>query len=67
MKNIYDLEGNCYELTAQASDSEFRVDRGGVYYDVADGHFIPASDRRYGDPSDADSSGASRVTLYVTL
>ena len=30
-KNIYDLAGNCYELTMEAYDTKYRVSRGGYY------------------------------------
>ena len=30
--NIYDLAGNCYEWTQEASNTDLRVDRGGTYF-----------------------------------
>lgn len=67
MKNIYDLEGNLLEWTAEASDSYGRNDRGNGYYTVDNGNFCPASDA-YGMPPNRSGNGStSRATLYVTL
>ena len=39
--NIYDLAGNCWELTQEASYTDFRAKRGGYYYGGGSGY--PAS------------------------
>jgi hypothetical protein len=67
MKNIYDLEGNYWEWTAQANSTNYRVDRGGGYNFVAFGKFNPASYRGSNGPISASSNYTSRATLYVTL
>mgnify|MGYP002165750837 CR=1 FL=1 len=59
--NIYDLAGNCFEWTQEASSTVFRAVRGGKYSD--DGSRIPASGRNYGNPT-ATSYG-SRPTLII--
>ena len=67
MSNIYDLEGNNCEWTAQADNALNRVLRGGWFSDVAyDSSFYPASYRLYGDyPTNARCRYASRSTLYI--
>ena len=46
--NIYDLAGNVWEWTQEANNPNFRVDRGGVYFNY--GSYFPASDRFDGYP-----------------
>ena len=41
--NIYDIAGNCWELTREAYNTDYRVDRGGGYF--LNGSSCPASDR----------------------
>ncbi len=66
MSNIYDLEGNNREWTAQAYDTNGRVDRGGYFFIVAfSSVFNPASSRGYGVPTSTDCIYASRSVLYV--
>ena len=60
-KNIYDLEGNCYEWTQEAYDTYYRASRGG---DFNDGSY-PVSDRGYGIPYSTYSGCSSRPTLYI--
>ncbi len=67
MKNIYDLQGNYWEGTAQAYNDYLRVERGGFYNRVAVGEFHPASDGWNYDPVSTYSHSTSRATLYVTL
>ena len=50
--NIYDLAGNCFEWTQEASFTYGRAFRGGVYYD--DGSYYPASNRNNGNSDDSD-------------
>ena len=65
MKNIYDLEGNHRELTAEAISTDERAARGGSYDDVYYGAFGPASLRSsYLPPHDFDYF-SSRSTLYL--
>jgi len=65
MKNIYDLEGNCYEWTAQAYDTSSRVVRGSIYAISAYGDFYPASDRTSLDPVGTGEGNSSRSGLYL--
>ena len=59
-KNIYDLAGNCYEWTMEASTTYDRVERGGSY-----GSAIPVS-HRYDLSSTYGSADVSfRPTLYI--
>ena len=67
MQNIYDLEGNYYEWTAEAYSTYSRVGRGGGYDDVSGGNFNPASYRYSGDPTRTLSFTSSRSALYVAL
>ena len=61
--NIYDLAGNVWEWTTEASTSGYQVYRGGSYdYSGSDN---PAYSRNYGDPTGADSSLGFRPTLYL--
>ena len=66
MKNIYDLEGNYFEWTAQAVSTAHRIGRGGFYSSVANGNFLPASGRGIAIfPTNAISLGSSRPALYL--
>ena len=66
VKNIYDLAGNMYEWILEASDTSYRVGRGGSYY--SSGSAYSASGRYYYDPTSSGISGlSSRTTLYVNL
>ncbi len=68
MKNIYDLEGNYFEWTAQAYSTYSRVLRGGYYDLVSSSNFVPASLRRYdGNPNITNDGSSSRQSLYVLL
>ena len=60
MNNIYDLEGNLFEWTAEAIYTYGRVSRGGNY-NFSD----PASYRGYYNPYNTVSRYSSRVTLYI--
>ena len=59
-KNIYDLAGNCYEWTMEASYSSLRDLRGGLYT-YAD----PVSSRRVVTPRTASVDGSFRCSLYI--
>ena len=67
--NIYDLEGNYREWTAQAYSSSIRVNRGGVYYSASSGRFFPAGYLVGGSPTNTSTSTwySCRATLYVAL
>ena len=67
MKNIYDLEGNYWEWTAQAYNTNARVLRGGDYGPVSGGHFLPASSRGNGNSNGTYGYYSSRQSLYVLL
>ena len=64
MKNIYDLEGNYREWTAEAYSTSIRALRGSSYYDASNGGFTPAS-YRYADSPTSDFNYSSRSTLYL--
>ena len=63
--NIYDLAGNVYDWTIEASSADYRVFRGGNYRIL--GSNIPASVRGNRTPSYTVSSGGSRSALFVAL
>ena len=67
MKNIYDLEGNCYEVTSEAEVTRTRLVRGGGF-DIISGGFFPASVRlvMLANPPVASNLNitTSRSTLY---
>ena len=66
INNIVDLEGNVFEWTAQAVNTNNRVWRGGYYSSADSGYFGPAS---YGisKPTSTSSGRGTRQALYVTL
>ena len=65
MKNIYDLEGNHLEWTAEANLTLYRTARGG-YYSYADSSlFHPASGRSSHNPTNGFGDISSRTTLYL--
>ena len=61
--NIYNFAGNCNEFTQEAYYTDYRVPRGGVYYNS--GSSVPASNRGSGHPTDTYSPLGSRPTLYL--
>ena len=65
MRNIYDIEGNFFELTAEASSTIGRAVRGSYYYYASNGNFTPASYRNENNPTYSDISCSSRSTLYL--
>ena len=65
MKNIYDLEGNYVEWTAQGSSSFNRTGKGGYYDLVSYSNFVPASVEGWRGPTKADEYFGSRSTLYM--
>ena len=67
MKNIYDLEGNYSEWTAEARNTDRRLSRGGNYYNVSVGNFLPASNMSSSYPFVTSSDCTSRSGLYVKL
>ena len=60
-KNIYDLAGNCWEWTMEASNTFFRVRRGGYCNYAA----FPVSFRSGSDPTSSNAYGSFRPTLYI--
>ena len=62
VKNIYDLAGNVWEWTSEASSSSF-IYRGGSFN--VDGSDIPVSYRYYDDGSNARVSLGFRPRLYI--
>ena len=67
MKNIYDLEGNFYEWTQEASDTYDRTYRGGYYNDASRNSWGPASYWISNLPTSTIGNASSRSALYVTL
>ena len=65
MNNIYDLEGNHYEWTAEAYSTSTRASRGSLYAYAYNGTFHPASRRNANSPTNSDGSYSSRSTLYL--
>ena len=65
MLNIYDLEGNNCEWTAEASSYNYRSYRGSSYNHAYRGIFHPASCLYVLDPSSSTYSDSSRTTLYL--
>ena len=62
VKNIYDLAGNVWEWTSEASSSDF-IFRGG-YYDT-DGSVFPVSFRSHLDVSSLSRDLGFRLRLYI--
>ena len=60
INNIYDLGGNMFEWTTEATDTEYRAGRGGIC-----GNVIPASYRTGFYPIDCYHDFSSRVALYI--
>ena len=50
IKNIFDLAGNVFEWSLEASMTAFRVERGGSYYDT-DAYYTRPDDRYSQRPS----------------
>ena len=66
MRNIYDLEGNHYEWTAEAYSTHSRANRGSYYGSASYSNFYPASDRsNYRSPTNSSVDSSSRATLYL--
>ena len=66
--NIYDLAGNCYEWTQEASNTSYRAGRGGSYYNY--GSYSPASFRSFSNPDYSDNDDiriSSHFNNKVTL
>ena len=59
-KNIYDLAGNCYELTMEAADTSYRVLRGGSCK-----FHVRVSSRRGFNPTSFKDYVSLRLTLYI--
>ena len=67
MKNVYDLEGNYFEWTAEANGIDMRVRRGGCCNGVSSGNFDPASSGVNGKPTKTYSVYSARAGLYVKI
>ena len=67
MKNIYDLEGNDFEWTAEADFTLFRAHRGGNFSDASYSDWYPASYRSSYYPTYTGGYGSARPALYVNL
>ena len=66
MNNIYDLEGNHCEWTAEAASTSSRVRRGSNYINRINRYFYPASSRGDVDPTvSGNNHNSSRTTLYL--
>ena len=65
MNNIYDLEGNHWEWTAEALSARNRASRGSYYSFAGAGSFYPASYRSNNPPTNSNISHSSRSTLYL--
>ena len=63
VNNIYDLAGNVFEWTMESFDHDYRVYRGGNYYNT--GSDSPASSRYVNFPSFNYDVTGFRVTLYL--
>ena len=63
VNNIYDMAGNVYDWTIEASYTSSRVFRGGVFYTYASSS--PASSRDGIYPTYSYSSNGSRAALYM--
>ena len=62
-KNIYDLAGNVYDWTLEASSTSSRENRGS-YYKHTGSFYTKPSKRSIGSPTDSVSDIGSRSTLY---
>ena len=67
MNNIYDLEGNYYEWTAEADLTDLRTRRGGFYNSASGRYWDPASYRLSSSPTLTSGSYSARPALYVNL
>ena len=67
MKNIYDLEGNFLETTAQANTTQRRVSRGSYCYATANNSFRTASFKGQSYSNSTDSFIGSRSALHITI
>ena len=65
MKNIYDLEGNHNEWTAEALSTSSRARRGSNYSTANNGRFNPASFRNDNLPTLSSNYYSARSTLYL--
>ena len=67
MKNIYDLEGNYWEWTAEATFTYYRPYRGGIYSNASSSLWYPASYRSSYNPTSTYGCVSSRPAIYVNL
>ena len=63
--NIFDMVGNVWDWTLEASNSNFRVLRGGNYDDGASYHSASFRHSVYGYPNYDGNSGGARAQLYL--
>ena len=63
VNNIYDMTGNVYDWTIEATNTSYRVYRGGSY--LRNVSILPASFRNGYNPTNSNSSVGSRLALYM--
>ena len=63
VNNIFDMAGNVYDCTMEASNASIRIVRGGYYGDIASSD---SASRRYsGSPISSTGYSGCRSTLYI--
>lgn len=65
VNNIYDLAGNVAEWIMESCNTDFRVTRGGPYYDAGSYYLASTRNTYYDYPSSSGDSFGFRVTLYL--
>ncbi len=63
VNNIYDMAGNVWDWTLEASGANYRYCRGGHY--ISYGSSSPASYRYYNDPSGSNTGVGFRAYFYI--
>ena len=63
VNNIYDMAGNISEWTLEADSTNYRIGRGGCYFQTASDY--PASYRSFNPPHLSSISEGCRSTLYI--
>ena len=65
INNIYDMAGNMSEWTMEVCSTDYRVNRGGLFYNFVDGDHYPVSNRDYYNPNVANYDRGFRSSLYI--